>query len=164
VDSREKDVITDGKKVTLHLWDTAGQERMGFLTSSYYRAAQGVLVVFDVTAADSFRNIRIWNDEIERYASGYTTRAIVGSKIYLEQRAVEREQAQVYAKDIGYPYYEVSSKTGEGVEEAFLALATQILRHKEAVVLSSPVKKSTIILSPLDTERTDRKSKSRCIV
>lgn len=54
----------DGKRVQLSVWDTAGQEKMGFLTSSFYRGAQGVIVVFDVTNPESFKNVTHWLDEI----------------------------------------------------------------------------------------------------
>ena len=39
----------DGKAVQLQVWDTAGQERFRALTTSYYRGAHGVIVVYDTT-------------------------------------------------------------------------------------------------------------------
>ena len=33
----------------LQVWDTAGQERFRALTTSYYRGAHGVIVVYDTT-------------------------------------------------------------------------------------------------------------------
>ena len=62
---KDKDVVTkDGKTVRLSLWDTAGQERMGFLTSSYYRNAQGILIVYDITNPESYKHIPDWLGEI----------------------------------------------------------------------------------------------------
>lgn len=47
-------------------WDTAGQDRFRTITSSYYKGANGILVVFDVTDRDSFNNLKYWLSEIEK--------------------------------------------------------------------------------------------------
>lgn len=52
------------KAVKLALWDTAGQERFRTLTASYYRNAQGIVVVYDVSNKDTFRNIKQWLQEV----------------------------------------------------------------------------------------------------
>ncbi len=49
------------------LRDTAGQERFRTITSSYYRGAHGIIVVYDVTDRDSFQNVKQWLHEIDRY-------------------------------------------------------------------------------------------------
>lgn len=50
-------------------WDTAGQERFRTITSSYYRGAHGIIVVYDVTDRDSFANVKNWLNEIERWGA-----------------------------------------------------------------------------------------------
>jgi Ras-related protein Rab-18 len=52
-----------GQKVRLNVWDTAGQERFRTLTSSYYRGAQGVILVYDISNEQSFGNIETWLKE-----------------------------------------------------------------------------------------------------
>ena len=58
----------DGKTIKLQIWDTAGQERFRTITSSYYRGAHGIIVVYDTTEAETFNNVKQWLHEIDRCA------------------------------------------------------------------------------------------------
>ena len=67
VDFKVKHLDMSGKRVKLTIWDTAGQERFRTLTSSYYRGAHGVVLVYDVTRTDSFENLEQWLKEVQLY-------------------------------------------------------------------------------------------------
>ena len=67
-------------------WDTAGQERFWTLTSSYYRGAHGIIIVYDVTNRDSFDNVRQWMTEIERFATENVNKLLIGNKCDLEEK------------------------------------------------------------------------------
>ena len=54
VDFKLKNIEVKGKKIKLQVWDTAGQERFRTITTSYYKGAQAIIVVFDITDRDSF--------------------------------------------------------------------------------------------------------------
>ena len=61
VDFKLKYLDLDGKRLKLTVWDTAGQERFRTLTSSYYRGAQGIVFVYDITRRDTFDDLaEIW--------------------------------------------------------------------------------------------------------
>lgn len=76
-------------------WDTAGQDRFRTITSSYYRGADGIIIVYDVTDRQSFDNVKNWLEEIEKYVEEKTKKYIVGNKNDLqERRQVKTEEAQ----------------------------------------------------------------------
>lgn len=73
---------------TFSQWDTAGQERFRTITSSYYRGAHGIIVVYDCTDQESFNNVKQWLEEIERYACENVNKLLLGNKCDLTTKKV----------------------------------------------------------------------------
>jgi small GTP-binding protein len=126
VDFKIRTINLDGKTIKLQIWDTAGQERFRTITSSYYRGAQGIIIVYDMTDDDSFQNVKQWVAEIERYASESVIKLLVGNKSDLPNRVVEKERAEEFARTMGCEFLETSARTAENVEVSFMTIAKQI--------------------------------------
>jgi len=127
VDFKIRTLDIDGKTVKLQIWDTAGQERFRTITSSYYRGAHGIIVVYDVTDKVSFNNVKQWLGEIDRYACQSVNKLLVGNKADLtEKKVVEYVEAKEFADSLGISFLETSAKSSQNVEEAFLTMTRQI--------------------------------------
>ncbi|URE19494.1 GTP-binding protein [Musa troglodytarum] len=125
-------VELDGKTAKLQIWDTAGQERFRTITSSYYRGAHGIIVVYDVTDQESFNNVKQWLNEIDRYASENVNKLLVGNKCDLTaNKVVPYETAKAFADEIGIPFLETSAKNATNVGQAFMAM-TAAIKNKMA--------------------------------
>ena len=102
--------------------------RFRTITSSYYRGAHGIIVVYDVTDAESFNNVKQWLHEIDRYACENVNKLLVGNKIDLAapKRVVTTEQGKEFADSLKIEFLETSAKTAVNVENAFMTMASQI--------------------------------------
>ncbi|GFW92887.1 ras-related protein Rab-18 [Trichonephila clavipes] len=129
VDFKVKTVSVDGNKAKLAIWDTAGSERFRTLTPSYYRGAQGAILVYDVSNRQSFQKLDQWLYELETYSTRTNiVKMLVGNKIDKENRAVSREEGMKYARKHSMLFIEASAKTCDGVQCAFEELVEKILQ------------------------------------
>ncbi len=127
VDFKIRTIQLDGKTIKLQIWDTAGQERFRTITSSYYRGAHGIIVVYDVTELETFNNVKQWLHEIDRYATEGVNKLLVGNKSDLTtKRQVETTQAKAMADSLSMPFLETSAKSSTNVEQAFMTMASEI--------------------------------------
>lgn len=127
VDFKIKTLNIDGKTIKLQIWDTAGQERFRTITSSYYRGAQGIILVYDCTDQESFSNVKQWMGEIDRYACENVNKLLVGNKTDLvNEKVVDTATAKAFADSMGIPFIETSAKNATNVEQCFLSMARDI--------------------------------------
>nr|QZX57794.1 ras-related protein Rab43 [Locusta migratoria] len=158
VDFSMKTVIVDGKKVKLQIWDTAGQERFRTITQSYYRSANGVIIVYDITKRSSFLSLQRWIEEVRRYTASNVMLVLVGNKCDMESlREVEFAEAEAMCEYIPEILFvlEASAKDNTNIDDAFMCLATELKRRHDANTYTESVERETIRLG-------EGKTVSRC--
>lgn len=138
VDFQMKTLFVDGERTVLQLWDTAGQERFRSIAKSYFRRADGVLLLYDVTCEKSFLNVREWVDMIEDASQESIPIMLVGNKADLRDAAAAEGQKCVLghfgeklAMNYGALFCETSAKDGSNVVEAVLHLAREVKKRSD---------------------------------
>lgn len=117
VDFKIRTIEAAGSKVKLQMWDTAGQERFKSILNSYYKGAHGILLVFDITDKQSFKDLQVWLAEVEKYGRQDIVKILIGNKKDLEsQRQVTTAEAKQFAESLGMKYLETSAKDGLNIE------------------------------------------------
>ena len=128
LDFRLKTIYLENKKkIKVQIWDTAGQDRFLAITKNYYRGANGILLVFDVTSNSSFEHIKNWIEQIKEEANERIIIYLVGNKIdCTNNRVISNEEGKKLADEFGLKYFETSAKNNENVESTFLELIKEV--------------------------------------
>jgi Ras-related protein Rab-8A len=127
IDFKIRTVNVDGKIIKLQIWDTAGQERFRTITTTYYRGAMGVLLIYDVTNEATFDNIKNWMSNIKAYANENIRSVLIGNKCDLtDKKTVTTMSGKSLANLHNIRFFETSAKTGLSVDEAFITIVRDI--------------------------------------
>ncbi|EEQ32324.1 hypothetical protein McanMca71_006416 [Microsporum canis] len=134
-----KEVMVDGRLVTMQIWDTAGQERFQSLGVAFYRGADCCVLVYDVNNSKSFETLDSWRDEFLIQANLRDPESfpfvVLGNKIDVEEskRMISSKRASTYCQSKGnIPYFETSAKEAINVEQAFEVIAKSALLQEES--------------------------------
>ena len=128
----------DGQRVRLHLWDTAGHERHNALSYKFYRGANGVLLVYDITNRKTFDELNIWMDIINKNCHPSSNKILIGNKSdQAARRQVSIIEGEAKAKALNMNFYECSArKSGVEVTDAIFKLLTTTLDQSPAGLLN----------------------------
>ena len=129
-----KDEVIDNKIIRVKIWDTAGQERYKSLTRCFFQKAQGVMIVYDVNSEKSYNNLKFWIESLKSNLYEDFDKVpiiLIGNKIDIPKRKIDKEIAKDFAKSNGCEYFETSAKTGEGVDNAIRELVKQVMNMGE---------------------------------
>ena len=119
--------------IQIKLWDTAGQEIFHSLTKNFYRKADGIIIVYDITNKESFERIQDWVKSVYDNTDTYKEiqMIIVGNKIDLEERReVSKEEGLKIGKYFEIDFFEASAKNAEGVRNFMIKIIEDILNNK----------------------------------
>ena len=164
VDFKVKTIRVRDKWLKLTLWDTAGQERFRTLTSSYYRGAHGIILVFDYTRPDSFEHLAHWLQEVSVYSPAggeNVVKLLIGNKIDLE-KAVSCDDAEGWAREKHMMFLEASAKSNVGVAQAFEEIVCKILDSPTLLANSAASGKPKSVQLRRDDASTAGEGGARC--
>ena len=162
VDFKLKNIEIEGKRIKLQVWDTAGQERFRTITTSYYKGAQGIVIVYDVTDNNSFDHIKNWMDDINKHAKSDVLKILVGNKCDLvNKRVISTERGQELAEHYGIPFLETSAKDNSNIEQLFIDTARAFV-NKQNNIGSKVKKKNSNKIDLTGTVLTTQKKKKCC--
>ena len=163
VDFKIKTFDIDEKKIKMQIWDTAGQERFKNIIASYYRGAHGILLIYDVTDKDSFKNLSNWLIEIEKNASKNVLKVLIGNKTDLEdKRVITYNQGKEFADNYGLKYIETSAKKNLNVNEAFETLGRELMQASEDKKITKQRQNKKISVSKTEDLNAQQKRGGCC--
>ena len=123
----------DNRQIHVLIWDTAGQERYKSITKQFFRGADACILVADLTNIQSFESLPSWLDnllsEVDKANDEFPIVLFANKSDLTEQRTVTPEIVDRYSKAIHCQSFEVSAKTGENIEEGFVAILRNFLSN-----------------------------------
>ena len=147
----------DNRQIHVLIWDTAGQERYKSITKQFFRGADACILVADLTNIQSFESLPSWLDnllsEVEKTSDEFPIVLFANKSDLAEQRTVTPEIVERYSKAIHCQSFEVSAKTGENIEEGFVAILRNFLSNLRII--------QDTIIQPVDINENSQ-NKSCC--
>ena len=155
VDFKQKMINFNNKTIKIQIWDTAGQERFRTLTNNYFKPANGIILVYDVSDENSFYSIKNWIKQIESLADPSVCVILIGNKCEVDEsvRKVKYEDAQKLAKELKIPFMETSAKNNLNISQVFNTITKQIIDKLEG---------NNVNASGRITLKSENQSNQRC--
>ena len=163
IDFRIKTITLEGKRVKLQVWDTAGQEQFHSVASSYFRNAHGILLVYDVTSAQSFLQMSRWIERVSRIASPTVKMVLIGNKCDREEsiRVIDKSKGEMLAKELDIPFLETSAKNDYNVDVMF-ELVTMMILETMTTKDQEPVNNTTDVVDLQNHSEVSPEKKKKC--
>ena len=162
VDYMDKIIDYNKFKIKLQIWDTSGEEKFRTITKNFYRNADGLLVVFDLTKKESYDHIRSWINEAKENNDKLKT-ILIGNKLDLkDERIVAIDVAKQFAEKNNLKYIETSAKDGTNINESFQAIIDLLFDGKSSEEILHEFTKQDSSLSVVDDTMEVKKKKACC--
>ena len=160
IDFKTKTLNINNQEIKLKIWDTAGQERFRNITTQYYKGADGIVLVYDVTDEASYEKIRDWMEQILANTQQEDIGLVLlGNKCDMEPRNVTEEMGKKMAEELKVSYFETSALNGIGIKEAFEQLTRDIMKKRGVGESNSEV---GVSLNNKNKKKKDKKDGDCC--
>ena len=120
----QKVVNINGIFYQIKIWDTCGQERLRALTANYYRNADGIMLLFDLTQISTFNNLQ---DKVQ----DQLPLVIVGNKTDLIEHQETTDMIKNLSKKYEVEIFKTSAKNGDESGKPFIRFAEEIIENKK---------------------------------
>ena len=144
-----KNIQLDNCVVKMEFWDTAGQERYRSLAPMYYRGASVAFIVYDITNPDTLNNAKYWINQIKNKGERNCIIVLLGNKIDLSERRIERETGFDVSEMNNTMFSEVSAKTGDNINDIMIQVAKKL-----ALIPQKSQKPSEFTIQSFDNKKT----------
>ena len=128
MDYRMKIVEIGEKIINLQIWDSPGHDRLRSIVQNYYKGADGIIIVYDITNLNSFKNVKYWINRVIENISPNKIIVLVGNKCDSPERVVSEEEGRKLAEEYNINFFEISAKTDINIEEIFDLISNEILK------------------------------------
>ena len=120
------------KNLKFDIWDTAGQERYRSMTKIFYKDANIILFVYDITNYESFNELKnFWISEVKQNCDKEALYGVVANKIDLYSfQQVPKEEGMELADEIGGIFQATSAQSGFGIDSLFENIGRKYLDPK----------------------------------
>ena len=161
VDYMDKIINYKNLKIELQIWDTSGEEKFRAITRNFYRNADGIFIVFDLTKKPTFDHVKIWISEAHDHNDTIKL-VLIGNKLDLKNEIeVSNELASSYAKRNNLKYFETSAKEGTNINVAFDTIVDLLFAGKTEKDIISEFSQNNSSLS-VNTDGENKKKKKSC--
>ena len=131
IDFKTKTISIKGYEVKLKIWDTAGQERFRNITNQYYKGADGIILVYDLTNKESMLKIKDWMEQIQQNTtSSEIALVLVANKVDLN-RVITNDESLSLSQQLKIKSFETSALSGDGIDDIFQYLTMEIINKKK---------------------------------
>ena len=127
----QKVVNINGIFYQIKILDTCGQERLRALTANYYRNADGIMLLFDLTQISTFNNLQNWIESVQEKVQDQLPLVIVGNKTDLIEHQVTTDMIKNLSKKYEVEIFKTSAKNGDESGKPFIRLAEEIIENKK---------------------------------
>eukprot|EP00826_Nyctotherus_ovalis_P012586 TRINITY_DN13339_c0_g1_i5.p1 TRINITY_DN13339_c0_g1~~TRINITY_DN13339_c0_g1_i5.p1 ORF type:complete len:187 (+),score=51.86 TRINITY_DN13339_c0_g1_i5:73-633(+) len=118
----DKVIVSADKKIKMQLmiWDTAGQEIYRSLASTYYKDADIIFFIYDITSPKTFKELHYWLQQVKESGPETCVKSILGNKCdRIDCETVNDEDAAKLAAANDAKFFLVSAKENISVSKVF---------------------------------------------